>query len=140
MNNRIQKFLKKHKTLIQVHFISFGVLFLSTILCRYAFFGLHELKEWPYDLMRFGIIALLISLFSGKRYVPWVTSVGYFAWFWIGVIFNKETVDAHGTRGYTMPFIWLWGFLACILLCFLLEVIVGFVLKWWRLLKNPPQS
>ena len=138
--SKVQELIQQHKKLLLVHLISFGVLFLGTVVCRYAFFGLHELKEWPYDLMRFGIIALVISLLAGKRYVPWVTSVGYFAWFWIGVIFNKETVDAHGTRGYTMPFIWLWGFLACILLGFLLECVIGVILKWRRLLKKHPKS
>lgn len=124
--------IQQNKKVLWIHLISLGVLFLGFLLCRYAFFHLHGMKEWPLDLLLFGLAAWLISLLARKQVAPWFTSVGYFAWFWLGVIFNKETVDAHGTRGDMLPFIWLWGFLACIFAGFLLEAI----LKWWRLLKN----
>lgn len=127
-----KEFLQKHKKLFVIHLMAVGVLLLELVLCRYVFFEVHGLKEWPYDLFKFGLVGLVFSLLAGKMYAPWITSVSYLAWFVLGVIFNQETVDAHGTRGDLMPFIWLWGFLASILVGFLFEVI----LKWYRLLKK----
>lgn len=132
MSKGIQNFLQKHKKLLLVHLVSIGVLSLEFVLCRYVFFGLHGMKEWPCDLFVIGMVALLISLFARKQYAPWFTSISYFVWFWLGKIFNKVTIDSHGTRESSMPIIWIFGFLAFILIGFLFEI----ALKWWRLLKN----
>ncbi len=129
--SKIREFFVKQKKLFRVHLISLLALITGCLLCRYVFFWLHGLGEWPFDLLGFGMITWLLSLAFGKQYVPWVIPSSYFLWFWIGVILNKETVDAHGTRGDTMPFIWLWGFLGCILVSFLVESII----KWWKLLR-----
>lgn len=132
MSKGVKEFWQQNKKVMLMYLVALGVLLLEFFLCRYAFFELHGMKEWPADLLWIGLAALVISLLARKQVAPWLISIGYFVWFWMGVIFNKESVDAHGTRGDTMPFIWLWGFLTCILAGFFVEVIV----KWWKLLRN----
>ena len=92
MSKGLQNFLQKHKKLFLVHLISLGVLLLGFILCRYAFFGLHGMGEWPFDLLIAGLVALLISLLAGKQNAPWFTSVGYFLGFWMGVLFIQRAM------------------------------------------------
>ena len=106
-----KEFLQKHKKLFVIHLMAVGVLLLELVLCRYVFFEVHGLKEWPYDLFKFGLVGLVFSLLAGKMYAPWITSVSYLAWFVLGVIFNQETVDAHGTSGDLMPFICAFNFI-----------------------------
>lgn len=132
MSKGLQNFLQKHKKLFLVHLISLGVLLLGFILCRYAFFGLHGMGEWPFDLLIAGLVALLISLLAGKQNAPWFTSVGYFLGFWMGVLFHTEGYDPGGGKTDNLWGIWMLVFLGCIVAGFLLEL----ALKWWKLLQK----
>lgn len=130
--SRVQEFLQKHKRLLVTHLLALGMLLLEYVLCRYVFFGLHGMGEWPLDLLIAGLVALLISLLARKQYAPWFTSVGYFLGFWIGVLFHTHGFDPGGGKTDNLWSIWMLAFLACIVAGFVVESI----LKWRKLLKR----
>ena len=134
--NKIQKCWKKHKRLLLVHLICLGILLLGFVLCRYVFFCLHGMKEWPFDLLVFGLIAMIMSLLVRKQYVPWFISVEYFVGFWAGIFFYTEGYDPGGGKTDNLWIIWTAVFLGCILAGVVFEI----VLKWRRLLKKHPQN
>ena len=132
MSKGSHSFWEKNKRLLMTHLISLGVLLLSFLLCRYAFFHLHGMKEWPVDLLIAGLVVLLLSLFAKKKYVPWFTSIGYLLGFWLGVIFHSEGFDPGGGRTDNLWKIWIVMFAACALAGIVFEI----VMKWYRLLKK----
>ena len=106
MSKNVSEFWQKYKRGFLTHLISLGVLLLGFLLCRYAFFRLHGMKEWPMDLFIVGILALLISLFTRKQYAPWFTSVGYFLGFLAGALFHVEGTDPGGGKTDNLWIIW----------------------------------
>ena len=132
MSKGLQTFWQKNKKVLVAHLLSLAILLLGFVLCRYAFFGLHGMGEWPFDLLIAGIVFLFISLLARKQYAPWFNSIGYSFGFWLGVLFHKEGLDPGGGKTDNLWQIWTVVFLACILAGFLFEI----VLKWRRLLKK----
>lgn len=132
MSKGIQNFVQKYRRLLLVHLISLGALLLGFLLCRYAFFGLHGMKEWPVDLLIVGMAALLISLLARKQYVPWFIAIGYALGFCMGVLFHTEGTDPGGGKTDNLWVIWTVVFLGCIFAGVLFEL----ALKWRRLLKS----
>jgi len=51
MSKGCKALLQQNKEVLLAHLISFGILLLGFVLCRYAFFGLHGMKEWPAPLI-----------------------------------------------------------------------------------------
>ena len=132
MSKGIQNFVQKYRRLLLVHLISLGVLLLGFLLCRYVFFDLHGMKEWPFNLLMFGLVALLLSLLARKQYVPWFIAIGYALGFCMGVLFHTEGTDPGGGKADNLWVIWTVVFLGCILAGVLFEL----ALKWRRLLKS----
>jgi len=132
MSKRFKTVLQENKKVLLAHLISFGILLLGFVLCRYAFFGLHGMKEWPVDLFIVGMAALFISLFARKQYVPWFTASGYVLGFCLGVLFHAEGTDPGGGKTDNLWLIWTVVFLGCILAGILCEI----WMKWRKLLKK----
>ena len=132
MSKGSHSFWEKNKRLLMTHLISLGVLLLSFVLCRYAFFHLHGMKEWPVDLLIAGLVVLLLSLFAKKKYVPWFTSIGYLLGFWLGIIFHSEGFDPGGGRTDNLWIIWT----AVLFLCILAGILYEIWIKWRKLLKK----
>ena len=132
MNKGFKALLQQNKKVLFVQLASLGILLLGFALCRYAFFGLHGMKEWPVDLLLAGLIVHMVSLLARKQYVPWFTSVGYSLGFWLGVIFHMEGFDPGGGRTDNLWQIWTMAFAVCILAGVVLEI----VMKWRKLLKK----
>ena len=132
MSKKLQNFIQQNKNLVLIHGISLGVLLLGFLLCRYAFFGLHGMKEWPIDLFIVGMAALLISLLARKQYVPWFVATGYFLSFLLSVMFHTEGTDPGGGKTDNLWIIWTVAFLGCILAGILYEI----WMKWYKLLKK----
>ena len=132
MSKGLKALVQQNKKVLFAHLICIGGLLLGFELCRYTFFGLHGMKEWPADLFIAGVAALLISLFAGKQYVPWFTSVGYFLGFWTAVLFHTEGTDPGGGKTDNLWIIWTVVFLMCILAGILCEIWI----KWHKLLKR----
>ena len=132
MSKGFKALLQQNKKVLLAHLISLGILLLGFLLCRYAFFGLHGMKEWPIDLFIVGIAAILISLLARKHYVPWFVMVGYILGFWLGVLFHTEGTDPGGGKTDNLWIIWTVVFLGCILAGILCEI----WMKWRKLLKK----
>ncbi len=132
MSKGFKALLQENKKVLFAHLISFGILLLGFVLCRYAFFGLHGMKEWPVDLLIVGTAALFVSLLARKQYVPWFTAGGYVLGFCLGALFHTEGTDPGGGKTDNLWQIWTVVFVVCILTGTLLEV----VMKWRRLLKK----
>ena len=132
MSKNFKAVMQQHKPMLFAHMVSFVILFIDLWLCRFVFFGLHGMKEWPVDLFVAGLAVLLISLIARKRYVPWFTSAGYFVGFLAGIIFHKEGFDPGGGRTDNLWQIWTIVFVVCILTGIIFEIVI----KWKKLLKK----
>jgi len=132
MSKGFKALLQQNKKVLLAHLISFGILVLGFVLCRYVFFDLHGMKEWPVDLFIVGLAVLLISLLARKQYVPWFTAIGYVLGFWAGVLFHTEGTDPGGGKTDNLWIIWIVVFLVCILAGILYEI----WMKWRKLLKK----
>jgi len=130
--SKVQEFLQKNKQLLLIHMYSLGALLVGFIICRYVFFNLHGMKEWPVDLLIAGLVVQLVSLLARKKYVSWFCAVGYSFGFWLGVIFHKEGFDPGGGRTDNLWQIWTIVFLVCILAGVIFEI----VRKWRKLLRK----
>lgn len=128
---------KKENKALWNNLISFGILLLGFVLCRFVFFGrLHGMKEWPLDLLIAGVVVLGISLLVKKKYFPWFVSGGYYIGFLLGVIFHTEGVDPGGGRTDNLWQIWTIVFVVGILAGVIFEIVI----KWRKLLYNRRKS
>ena len=132
MSRNFKAFVQQHKAVYLAHLVSFGILLLGFLLCRFVLLGLHGMKEWPVDLLVAGLIVLFISLLAKKRIVPWFTASGYLLGFLAGVIFHREGFDPGGGRTDNLWEIWTIVFVVCILAGIVFEIVI----KWRKLLKN----
>jgi len=66
------------------------VLLLSCLLCRFVFFEMHGMKDWPWILLIFGLTVLLISMFLFSQKVIICTATGYIIGFVVAVIFSSD--------------------------------------------------
>ena len=132
MSKNFKAVIKQNKSKLFSYVFSFVILLIDLLLCRFVFFRLHGMKEWPIDLFVAGLAVLLISLIARKRYVPWFTSAGYFVGFLVGIIFHKEGFDPGGGRTDNLWQIWTIVFVVCILAGIVFEIVI----KWKKLLKK----
>lgn len=58
------------KKKIIIHLLSLGVLCSGFVLCRYVFFDIHGMKQWPAILFGIGIIAVVISFILDGKTTP----------------------------------------------------------------------
>ena len=123
---------KKENKALWNNLISFGILLLGFVLCRFVFFELHGMKEWPLDLWIAGTVVILASLIARKQLVPWFTAVGYLLGFFAGLIFHTEGSDPSGGRTDNLWQIWTVVFAVCILAGIIFEI----AMKWRKLLYN----
>ena len=66
---------KKNKILWSIGII--GILGISYLLCRFIFFDMHGMKQWPSLLAIVGLIIIVIASVLGNRIVALLTVVGY---------------------------------------------------------------
>ena len=132
MSKGFKALFQQNKKVLLAHLICLGILLLGFVFCHYVFFDLHGMKEWPVDLFIAGLVALMVSLFARKQYVPWFTAGGYVFGFLLGVLFHTEGTDPGGGKTDNLWIMWTAVFLVCILAGILFEV----VMKWWKLLKK----
>lgn len=109
---------RKNKTMWGVGLI--GCLGLSYWLCRFVFFGMHGMKQWPNLLAMIGLIIIVIASLAGRRILSVATVVGYMGGFVLAMVFNTDGLD-QGGGGTNNAWI-IWG---CV---FILSVIVGLFL------------
>ncbi len=114
--------LIKTKNQFILSFIMLGCYGFSYLLCRYAFFGLHGMKQWPNVLAIVGLIAIIISMVFRNQIVPLATIVGYMGGFVLAMIFNTDGIDQGG--GGTNNAWKIWGII------FILSIVIGIILSF----------
>ena len=106
----------KKSTNVAVHLISAAILLVDFLLCRYLFFDLHGMKDWPVVMLGLEIAVLMISfLFKGKH-LPLISANGYLVGFVAGLVFHSNGFDPGGGRTNNMWLIWLLVWLAVVLI------------------------
>ncbi len=100
---------------------SIGCLGFSYWLCRFAFFGIHGMKQWPNALAVVGLVIVVIASIVGKRKLSIATVAGYIGGFIIAMIFNTDGLDPGGGRTNNAWIIW-----GCV---FILSVIIGLFIE-----------
>ena len=85
------------------------------ILCRYTFFYLHGMKQWPFALFLLGLAVILIAAVYNARKPMYSTAGGYIIGFVLGMLFNWDTFhQERGPNGSSTNngwIIWLFSFL-----------------------------
>lgn len=132
MKNKIKELWNRKKKVAWVHLTAYGILVVEYLLCRFAFFDLHGMKEWPLDLLIFGTAVMLISLIAQKKQFPFFLSAGYMVGFICGMLFQTQGVDLGGGKTNNDWIIWTGVYLGFILAGIVWETAV----KWWNLLKK----
>ena len=94
---------KKH---IVHHAIALGILLIGFILCRYIFFDIHGMKEFPEVLLILGLVVMAISVLTKKKILPYFISAGYIVGFVFGFIFQVTKIDANGVSVNNLWVIW----------------------------------
>lgn len=113
----------KNKILWGVSMI--GLLAISYWLCRFVFFGMHGMKQWPNMLAIVGLITIVIASIGGRQSLSIATVVGYVGGFILAMIFNTDGVDQGG--GGTNNAWKIWG---TVFICsILISIILGYISK-----------
>lgn len=102
---------------------------LSFIFCRYVFFDLHGMKQWPFYLFVFGLMITLIGAVFEARCVMLLTATGYIGGFALGILFGVDHADSGGGRSNNMWVIWTVSFLIIILVGIIWELLNKQMLK-----------
>lgn len=105
------------------HLVSLCVLWIGFLLCRFAFFEIHGMKDGPFYLFLFGFMVLGLSFAAKAELVPIVTSLSYIIGFAAGVIFQTEGVDPGGGRSSNLWMIWTGVFVCAVLVSALGEMV-----------------
>ena len=69
------------------------ILLFEFLLCRFAFFKIHGMKEWPAILLAAGLAVILISCLIRVRHIAVFTDLGYISGFFIAVLIHKKGID-----------------------------------------------
>ena len=64
----------KKSTNVAVHLISAAILLVDFLLCRYLFFDLHGMKDWPVFMLGLGIAVLVISFLLKGQHLPLISA------------------------------------------------------------------
>ena len=86
----------KGKKNIVNHAIALVILLVGFILCRYTFFDIHGMKEFPKVLLVLGLVVTAISALTKKMFLPYFVSMGYIIGFVFGFVFQVSRIDANG--------------------------------------------
>ena len=86
----------KNKSLWGISMI--GLLGISYWLCRYVYFEMHGMKDWPNLLAILSVFILVIATIFGNRKISVATVIGYMGGFILAMIFNTDGVDPGGGR------------------------------------------
>lgn len=81
------------------------LLFISFLLCRYVFFDLHQMKQFPLVLFLLGLSIISVASIFNKPKLAICTVLGYSAGFTMGLLFDVDWTDSHGTK---MTSTWIW--------------------------------
>lgn len=100
-----------------------GLIGISYLLCRFVFYGMHGMKQWPNLLAIVGLIIIVVASLLGNRLVSASTVVGYMGGFILAMIFNTDGLDQGGGRINNAWKIWT----TVLILSILIGSIISFI-------------
>lgn len=109
-------------------FIAIGVLLAEYIVCRYIFYGAHQTKDIPFVLFLFCLTTSCVAIMFGKGRIATCAVVGYIASFFMGILFNVEWTDVHGTACNSF---WIWFLCGTVVFTF-----VGLIWEAWAYVSH----
>ena len=104
-----------NKKKIMIHVLSLGALCIGFILCRYVFFDIHGMKQWPVILFGIGIIAIVISFILNGKISPVCTAFSNKVEYLVGIMFTNRGTAKGGTPANNLWIIWTAVFVCLIL-------------------------
>ena len=102
-----------------------GLLGISYWLCRFFYFEMHGMKQWPNLLAILSVAIIVIVIIFGNRIIPVTTIVGYMGGFTLAMIFNTDGVDPGG--GSTNNAWIIWGMV--LIFSILIGILLSFLFK-----------
>ena len=114
-----------NKKNIQIHLLSFFILAIGFILCRFVFFNIHGMKQWPELLFVAGLVFLAISFLIKGKTAPVFTSLAYSVGFISGTLLKTNSADPGGGSMNNLWIIWTVVFFFLALIGFVTETFVG---------------
>lgn len=106
---------------IILHSVSLCILCIGFLLCRYALFSIHGMKQFPVLLLALGVVFLVASFLIEGKIVPTIISLAYIIGFIAGVIFQSNGVDAGGGATNNLWMIWTFSFIGITFAGFICE-------------------
>lgn len=104
--------------------ISILILLIGFAFCRFVFFGVHGMKEWPTILFVSGLVVIAISSFYKCKFISISASIGYIIAFVLAVFFEQDYADPTGAMTMNnLWIIWTASYLCFILLGIIVEVV-----------------
>ncbi len=91
-------------------------------LCRFGFFEMHGMKQWPNLLALIGGVIILIAVMFGKRITSASTVIGYLLGFILALLFNTDGLDPGGGRTNNAWLIWGMVFIVAILIGIIMDI------------------
>ncbi len=105
-------------------FISILILLIGFVFCRFVFFGVHGMKQWPTALVVSGLVVIAISSFCKCNFISIFTSIGYSIAFVLAVFFEQDYADKAGAMTMnSLWIIWTVSYLCLILLGIIVEAV-----------------
>lgn len=92
-------------------------------LCRFVFFELHGMKQWPMALAAVGLVVLVIAAFTGSHTLSVMTVAGYLGGFFLGILLHTHGTDPGGGGTSTDWIIWTAIFLISMLVGLILDMV-----------------
>ncbi len=83
-----------------------GLLAVSYWICRFAFFDLHGMIQWPNLLAIMSIVTIVSATIFGNRIVSIAPVIGYMGGFIIAMAFSSDTMDPGGGQTNNAWIIW----------------------------------
>jgi len=91
---------------MDIHLLSLCALCAAFLLCRYVFFDLHGMIQWPRLLFILGVVVIALARFSKAKRVSVFTAIAYIGGFLAGLAFQTGGTDPGG--GKTNDFWMIW--------------------------------
>ncbi len=110
----------KNKKNVILHLVSLGILCAGFVMCRYIFFDVHGMKQWPLFLFLCAIAVIGVSFLAKAKQVPIFTALAYSIGFVVGVIFETDGVDPGGGKTNNLWIIW-----TVVFVCFVISAVVN---------------
>ncbi len=99
-----------------VGLLSMAILIASFLICRFALFDMHKMKQWPLALLIAGGLFIGISMLFRCSRFPLFASLGYPVSFAAGLIFRRNYADPTGAM--TLNSMWIiWTNVYLVIMC-----------------------